>query len=355
MPTSRRFFLFLLVCCVTRARADLKTTSAFERVEREKELVELKAKYTIRNDGANDVNLAGQALMLRFPGYVRVRNDDDPEQSTVTRALPRDWIVECFWSYVEGRYNGTNVCPSIDFVVSSNAVEVRFVNTLILCPGCTLRGDSSYTSFVLKHRAYFPIFDNGFEMLESMGVHDFFDAPPPPPPTRRTRVCFPREVDFSFKVSSYPSRFDESRRVSTASEDAVVPLGTAGFDAFLRVFLDVRNRQSIDFDMSSVVIDVPFDWKISPSESSGKIQQTPDDFFARCHGQGTTLCDVTYVLKESSGFQIRFTPGFALCPGCSLRGKGPQGAAYELYSPFLFPLDIESVRGAAAFCDAQLL
>ena len=207
----------MLVCCVTRARADLKTTSAFERVEREGAIVELKGKYTIRNDGANDVNLAGQALMLRFPGYVRVRNDDDPEQSTVTRALPRDWIVECFWSYVEGRYNGTNVCPSIDFVVSSNAVEVRFVNTLILCPGCTLRGDSSYTSFVLKHRAYFPIFDNGFEMLESMGVHDFFDAPPPPPPTRRTRVCFPREVDFSFKVSSYPSRFDESRRVSTAS------------------------------------------------------------------------------------------------------------------------------------------
>ena len=153
------------MCCVTRARADLTTESTFERVERDgtegKELVELKGQYTIRNDGANDVNLAGQALMLRFPGYVRVKNDDDPAQSTLTRALPRDWIFECFWSYVEGRYNGTNVCPSIDFVVSSNVVEVRFVNTLILCPGCTLRGDSSYTSFVLKHRAYFPIFENG--------------------------------------------------------------------------------------------------------------------------------------------------------------------------------------------------
>lgn len=345
------------MCCVTRARADLTTESTFERVERDGtegkvELVELKGKYTIRNDGANDVNLAGQALMLRFPGYVRVKNDDDPAQSTLTRALPRDWIFECFWSYVEGRYNGTNVCPSIDFVVSSNVVEVRFVNTLILCPGCTLRGDSSYTSFVLKHRAYFPIFENG-DMLKSMGMRTFFDAPPPPPPRGR-RVCFPREVDFSFKVSSYPSRFAADDE-SASSDDAVVPLGTAGFDAFLRVFLDVRNRQSIDYDMSSVVIDVPFDWKISPSESSGKIQQTPDDFFARCHGQGTTLCDVAYVLKETSGFQIRFNPGFTLCPGCSLRGKGPQGAAFELYSPFLFPLDIESVRGASAFCDdAQL-
>ena len=155
-------------------------------------------------------------------------------------------------------------------------------------------------------------------------------------------------------MSSYPSRFAADDE-SASSDDAVVPLGTAGFDAFLRVFLDVRNRQSFDYDMSSVVIVVPFDWKISPSESSGKIQQTPDDFFARCHGQGTTLCDVAYVLKESSGFQIRFNPGFTLCPGCSLRGKGPQGAAFELYSPFLFPLDIESVRGASAFCDdAQL-
>ena len=178
MQTSRRFFLFLLMCCVTRARADLTTESTFEasrddvRARRSAKATTrgTQGKYTIRNDGANDVNLAGQALMLRFPGYVRVKNDDDPAQSTVTRALPRDWIFECFWSYVEGRYNGTNVCPSIDFVVSSNAVEVRFVNTLILCPGCTLRGDSSYTSFVLKHRAYFPIFDNGFEMLESMGV-----------------------------------------------------------------------------------------------------------------------------------------------------------------------------------------
>ena len=119
------------MCCVTRARADLTTESTFERVERDgtegKSVVELKGKYKIRNDGANDVNLAGQALMLRFPGYVRVKNDDDPAQSTLTRALPRDWIFECFWSYVEGRYNGTNVCPSIDFVVSSNVVEVRFV------------------------------------------------------------------------------------------------------------------------------------------------------------------------------------------------------------------------------------
>ena len=84
------------MCCVTRARADLTTESTFERVERDgtegKSVVELKGKFRIRNDGANDVNLAGQALMLRFPGYVRVKNDDDPAQSTLTRALPRDWI-----------------------------------------------------------------------------------------------------------------------------------------------------------------------------------------------------------------------------------------------------------------------
>jgi len=356
IKTVIRFFVIALLCFVARARAsrtDLTTTSAFDRVERDGELVEMKGRYTIKNEGADDVNLAGRALMLRFPGYVRVKNDDDPSKSTVTKASPRDWNVECFWSYVEGRYNGTNVCPSIEFVVTPRgALEIRFVNTLILCPGCTLRGDSSYTSFALKHRAYFPIFEDGFAMLESMGVEEFVDTPPPP----RPRVCFPREVDFSFRVTSYPSRFnDDSSRVSTASDAvAVAPLGTAGFDAFFRLFFNIRNRQSIDYDMSTVVIDVPFDWKIIPSENSAPIQQTPDDFFARCHGRGTSLCDVTYALKRPSGFQIRFTPGFALCPGCSLRGQGPQGAAYELYSPFLFPLDIASVRGASAFCDVAL-
>ena len=104
--------------------------------------------------------------------------------------------------------------------------------------------------------------------------------------------------------------------------------------------------------MSNVVITFPFDWSIVPDEKRGQVQQTPDDFFIRCHGSGTSLCDVTEVERSRDGFAIRFKNGFALCPGCSLRGSGPQRCAFEVYSPFLFPVDIESVRGASAACAA---
>ncbi|CEF99470.1 unnamed product [Ostreococcus tauri] len=339
--------LFSTISAFARAEPNaLETEFSFDEVQRNDDVVELRGKYEIRNADANEVDLVGLALKFRFPGTVDVRADDG--SVTKSKALPSDWRASCFWSYVEGRYNGTNVCPSITFAVTSQELEVRFVNSIKLCPGCVLRGDGSRTSFAVKHVKYLP-FARGVAPLELRGIEQFVDGPPTP--ARPVfRVCFPKDVDFSFRVSSYPSRQDDV--ASSSQKTAIMPLGTAGYDAFLRVFIDVTNRQAEDYDMSNVVITFPFDWSIVPDEKRGKVQQTPDDFFIRCHGSGSSLCDVTEVERSRDGFAIRFKNGFALCPGCSLRGSGPQRCAFEVYSPFLFPVDIESVRGASAACAA---
>tara|TARA_B100001758_G_C18351438_1_gene580122 strand:- start:913 stop:1389 length:477 start_codon:yes stop_codon:yes gene_type:complete len=147
----------------------------------------------------------------------------------------------------------------------------------------------------------------------------------------------------------YPSRFDDDESEGDGDGDAP-PFGTAGYDAFIRVFLDVRNRQSVPFTMDDIVIRLPFDWSIKPSPDDAKIRQDPDDFFLRCHGETSRLCDFARFSRTEDAVEVTFAPGFSLCPGCTVRGSGPQGAAFELYSPFLFPLDVDSVRGASAFC-----
>jgi hypothetical protein len=303
--------------------------------------VEIIGKYTIRNAADEDVDLAGLALVLRFPGDVVVTSDDGG-YSTNAKALAKDWTFVCLWTFVEGSSDGSNACSNIDFVVKDDGtLEVRFIDAVVLCPGCTLRGDSQYKSFVLKHSSYFGVVRDADDFMEIAGIDAFDDVPPPPPPKRT--VCFPNEVDFSFRVASYPSRFDDAG-------DSPPPFGTAGYDAFVRVFLDVRNRQSVPFTMDDVVIRLPFDWSIKPSPDEAKIRQDPDDFFLRCHGANSLLCDYARFSRAEDAVEVAFAPGFALCPGCAVRGSGPQGAAFELYSPFLFPIDVDSVRGANAFC-----
>jgi hypothetical protein len=130
-----------------------------------------------------------------------------------------------------------------------------------------------------------------------------------------------------------------------------VGLGQPGYDAFLRVQLDIKNRGSVDYDMSDVVINLPFDFKINPEVGEDGIAQDPGHFFTRCHG---VVCDYSEMVVSPArdAFQIRFRDGFSLCPGCRLRGSGlDDDVAYEIYSPFLFPLNIESVRGASAYCE----
>ena len=307
---------------------------------------EIFGKYTIRNDGATDIDLEGQALSLRFPGYVKINGDDAVE--SVTRARASDWTIGCLWSYVEGRYNGTNVCPSIEFVVNpAGVLEVRFIHSVKLCPGCVLRGDSSYRNFQIKHKRYLQIaVDNEFQMLETIGVGPYFDLPEPEP-THKT-VCFPRELDFSFSIAPFPSRFEDDE---PHAEIAPHPLGTPGYDSFLRLKIDMRNRQSIDYDLSDVVIKIPFDWTIVPSPEV-RMRETPDSFVTKCHGGDTSLCVLSRIDSTSEGYEIRFLPGSSLCPGCSLAGRGPEDTAYEIYNVFLFPLDVDSTGGASAYCEA---
>ncbi len=330
------------------ARVDsLVPTFSWEGVWRQgtSQPVEIVGKYTIRNNGDENVDLAGLALTLRFPGDVVVTSEDG-EYSTNARA--RDWIFVCFWTFVEGSNDGSNACPNIDFVVKNDGtLEVRFIESVVLCPGCTLRGDSQHKSFVLKHSSYFGVVRDAADFLEIVGVDAYVDVPPPPPPKRA--VCFPSDVDFSFRVMPYPSRFDDDESEGDGDGDAP-PFGTAGYDAFIRVFLDVRNRQSVPFTMDDIVIRLPFDWSIKPSPDDAKIRQDPDDFFLRCHGETSRLCDFARFSRTEDAVEVTFAPGFSLCPGCAVRGSGPQGAAFELYSPFLFPLDVDSVRGASAFC-----
>lgn len=330
------------------ARVDsLVPTFSWEGVWRQgtSQPVEIVGKYTIRNNGDENVDLAGLALTLRFSGDVVVTSEDG-EYSTNARA--RDWIFVCFWTFVEGSNDGSNACPNIDFIVKNDGtLEVRFIESVVLCPGCTLRGDSQHKSFVLKHSSYFGVVRDAADFLEIVGVDAYVDVPPPPPPKRA--VCFPSDVDFSFRVMPYPSRFDDDESEGDGDGDAP-PFGTAGYDAFIRVFLDVRNRQSVPFTMDNIVIRLPFDWSIKPSPDDAKIRQDPDDFFLRCHGETSRLCDFARFSRTEDAVEVTFAPGFSLCPGCAVRGSGPQGAAFELYSPFLFPLDVDSVRGASAFC-----
>ena len=89
-------------------------------------------KYTIRNNGDENVDLAGLALTLRFSGDVVVTSEDG-EYSTNARA--RDWIFVCFWTFVEGSNDGSNACPNIDFIVKNDGtLEVRFIESVVLCP-----------------------------------------------------------------------------------------------------------------------------------------------------------------------------------------------------------------------------
>lgn len=313
----------------------LRVESTYEGVWRDRRVVELIAKLAITNDGTTEANLEGKMLRLRFPGMVYI----DAE----TKAFPSDWDVSvCYWSFVRGRYNGTNVCPGIERRVTADALEVRFLTSLKLCPGCVLRGDSEGRSFVVKHLKYHAIMDDG-ALLEPLGpvvpISTVVDAPMP----RKRTVCFPADIDFSFKVKSYPSRVD--------AMTPAVQLGSPGYDAFLRIQIDVENRGSVGYDMSDVVINLPFDFKIFPNVGEDGIAQDPEQFFTRCHGQ---VCDYSAlsISPARDAFQIRFRDGFALCPGCRLRGSGlGDDIAYEIYSPFLFPLNIESVRGASAYCE----
>jgi len=306
---------------------------------------EIFGKYTLTNDGTTEIDLEGQALSLRFPGYVKIIGDDGVE--SLTRARTSDWTVGCLWSYVEGRYNGTNVCASIEFVVNpAGVLEVRFIHSVKLCPGCVLRGDSSYRNFQVKHKRYLQIaLDDEFRVLEPIGVGPYFDLPEPEP--MRKTVCFPRELDFSFSIAPFPSRFEDAE---PHAEIAPHPLGTPGYDSFLRLKLDMRNRQSIDYDLSDVVIKIPFDWTIVPSPEV-RMRQTPDSFVTRCHGGDTSLCVLSSVKSTSEGYEIRFAPGSSLCPGCSLAGRGPEDTAYEIYNVFLFPLDVDATAGAYAYCE----
>ena len=301
---------------------------------------EIVGRYAITNTGPSDVDLKGLALKVKFPGLVLVQHDDGSASSTA-KALASDWQVSCYWTYIEGV--GTNVCQLIEFVTTARDFEARFLDSIKLCPGCRLRGDSSQTSFVLRHSKSFPIVlkDDAFELI---GVEPFTNAPPPP---SRPKVCLPPDLDFAISAATYPSRDGESEDGGALSP----PLGTAGYDAFLRIFINLRNRASVDYDMSDVVIRFPFDWTIVPDPVRGKVQRAREEFVERCYGSGTALCDVSYIERYEDGFAIRFRDGFALCPGCSLRGTGHQGCAYELSSPFLFPLDGDSLRDASAACE----
>ena len=320
----------------------LRVESTYEGVWRDGRVVELIAKLTITNDGTTETDLEGKMLRLRFPGTVYIAGGGFDAE---TKAFPSDWDVSvCYWSFVRGRYNGTNVCPGIERRVTADALEVRFLTSLKLCPGCVLRGDSEGRSFVVKHDKYHPIIDAG-ALLQPLGpvvpISTVVDAPLP-----RKRTCFPADIDFSFKVKSYPSRVD----AMTPTRQAV-QLGSPGYDAFLRIQIDVENRGSVGYDMSDVVINLPFDFKIFPNVGEDGIAQDPEQFFTRCHGQ---VCDYSTlsISPARDAFQIRFRDGFALCPGCRLRGLGlGDDIAYEIYSPFLFPLNIESVRGATAYCE----
>ena len=301
---------------------------------------EIIGRYDIVNTGPTDVDLQGLALKVQFPGLVLVKSDDG-STAFMAKALPIDWQATCYWTYVEG--TGTNVCSSIQFVTTAKDFQVRFVDSINLCPGCRIRGDSSLTSFSLRHSKYFPVVFEG-DAFKLIGVEPFTSAPPPP---SRPKVCLPPDLDFSISASTYPSRDDNSEDGGELS----LPLGTAGYDAFLRIFINLQNRASVDYDMSDVVIRFPFDWTIVPDPVQGKVQRTREEFVERCHGSGSVLCDVSYMERYEDGFAIRFRDGFSLCPGCSLRGRGHQECAYEISSPFLFPLDGDSLRNVSAACE----
>jgi len=318
----------------------LSVQSTYERVTRDGETVELIGKLAITNDGTGEVDLQGKMVRLRFPGLVKIAGDGFDSQ---TKAGAADWDTSvCYWSFVRGRYNGTNVCPGIERRITADALEVRFLTGLKLCAGCVLRGDSEGRSFGIKHIKYYPIVVDS-SLLQPIGpvvpVSNVVSVAPPPPPRKR-EVCFPPEVDFSFVVQSFPSRVDRSVR-----------LGEPGYDAFLRVKVDIRNRGAVDYDMTNVVINLPFDFTINPNVGGEGIKQDPDQFFTRCYG---AICDRSKMTLSPArdAFQIRFREKFNLCPGCKLQGSGlDDEVAFEIYSPFLFPLNIESVRGASAFCE----
>ena len=249
------------------ARVDsLVPTFSWEGVWRQgtSQPVEIVGKYTIRNNGDENVDLAGLALTLRFPGDVVVTSEDG-EYSTNARA--RDWIFVCFWTFVEGSNDGSNACPNIDFVVKNDGtLEVRFIESVVLCPGCTLRGDSQHKSFVLKHSSYFGVVRDAADFLEIVGVDAYVDVPAPPPPKRA--VCFPSDVDFSFRVcrTRRDSTTTRAKATATATRRLSVRLGTTPSFASFSTF-EIDNRYPSPWTTSS------FDSR--STGPSNRVQTTP--------------------------------------------------------------------------------